>query len=524
MKTLFKRLEHSSSTWFVLIIVIIFILLRLPSLIEPYWYGDEGVYETIARALNHGRLLYTGIWDNKPPLLYLTYALFNGDQFSVKFLSLLSGVASIIFFFLLAKKLFIKLNSVYVATTIFALLFATPLTESDIANAENFILLPIIAAAYIIYSHHPELISESLSKADQMPKKVRRDQKSIRHSPFSIFHFFAGLLLGIAFLYKIVAIFDFIALAAFLKFSYLPMQTSLRTVFRKKTLNFLFHKLSFYALGFLLPLLITSFYFIARGTGSAFFTSVFSNNVSYVNVGNAFLIPQGLLIIKIILLALVVWWIFNIRQYMKPATLFITLWFIFEVFDSFFSQRPYMHYFLMMIPSLSLLIGLALQINYLHNQVRKIYVVLGVIAVFAVIFFLQTSYLNNFYYYPNYLRYITNNESVDTYQRFFSWNINDDYQVADYLRAHTKPNDPVFIWGNDPQIYVLSNTLPVGKYTVAYHISANASAEAETVSEIHSEKPKYVVILSDAPQLTIPISHYQILLSLGGDDIYERAY
>ena len=86
-----KRLEKSKSFWFLLGISFLFFLLRLPSLIEPNWYGDEGIYQIIGKAMGSGRILYSQIWDNKPPLLYITYALFNGEQFQVRIFSLISS-------------------------------------------------------------------------------------------------------------------------------------------------------------------------------------------------------------------------------------------------------------------------------------------------------------------------------------------------------------------------------------------------------------------------------------------------
>ena len=78
MKTLFTKLaiiEKKSYVWVLLGIICAFILLRLPSLIEPEWYGDEGIYRTIGLALSRGEVLYRDIWDNKPPLLYWMCAL-----------------------------------------------------------------------------------------------------------------------------------------------------------------------------------------------------------------------------------------------------------------------------------------------------------------------------------------------------------------------------------------------------------------------------------------------------------------
>src|SRR5260370_4820629 len=120
------RLEKSKEFWFLMSISVAFFLLRLPSLLEPYWYGDEGIYETIGLALSKGRFLYTQIWDNKPPLLYLTYGLFQGDQFSVRLLSLFFGITSTIAFLYLSQKLFRQLKTSIVTTELFALLFASP--------------------------------------------------------------------------------------------------------------------------------------------------------------------------------------------------------------------------------------------------------------------------------------------------------------------------------------------------------------------------------------------------------------
>ena len=103
-----SRLERTKTAWGVIVLCIVFIFLRFPSVIEPYWYGDEGVYEVIGQAMNQGSVLYRDIWDNKPPLLYLVYALSHGDQPTVKIISLFVGLFSVLAFFYLSKKLFKK--------------------------------------------------------------------------------------------------------------------------------------------------------------------------------------------------------------------------------------------------------------------------------------------------------------------------------------------------------------------------------------------------------------------------------
>src|SRR6266853_2828954 len=55
-----------------------FVLLRIPSFVEPTWYSDAGTYSDIGWALNHGARLYVDVWDNKPPGIYWLSAFLAG--------------------------------------------------------------------------------------------------------------------------------------------------------------------------------------------------------------------------------------------------------------------------------------------------------------------------------------------------------------------------------------------------------------------------------------------------------------
>src|SRR5581483_7842194 len=130
---------------------------------------------------------------------YTLYSIFNSDQFLVRLVSLIFGVISVILFFHLCKRIFNRSKTAIITTSVFALLFSIPLLEGNIANAENFMLLPIISAALIL-TH----ITGSISQRSQ--------------SKDLLLIFSSGLLLGIAFLFKIVAVFDFAAFSLFILF------------------------------------------------------------------------------------------------------------------------------------------------------------------------------------------------------------------------------------------------------------------------------------------------------------------
>jgi hypothetical protein len=509
-----KKLENSRSFWSILIISLLFFFLRLPSIIEPYWYGDEGIYEVIGQAIHQGRALYTDIWDNKPPLLYIIFAFFNGNQESVRTLSLIFGLLSTIVFFYFCQKLFRKLSSSVIATLLFVLLFATPFLEGNIANAENFMLLPILIAGLLIYNHsstrHSGLNGSRHSKMTDRPIKL----------------FLAGFLLSIAFLFKIVAIFDLIAFILFMLLS------SLREEKRRSNLIQQIAGITSAArndilsviAGFALTCLITILYFLSQHALKDFIEAAFFGNVDYVGLNNSFLnIPQGLLFFKILLLATVLSLIYFKRHKLSKPILFILLWFSFSFFNAFFSQRPYTHYLLVLLPSICLFIGLFFETS--KNKFRFL-LLACLISMFALIKnnFWMTNPKDTALYYQNMMLFITGHKDVQSYRSFFDIRTPRDYELASFITKHTTESDTIFIWGDSAQIYALSNKLPIDKYTVAYHITQNKELMKETQQTLIEVKPKYIITLSETPPLPFNVPFYTIRFNYTGATIYERTF
>jgi len=282
-----RRLERSRQFWFVIFSTFLFFILRLPSLFEPLWYGDEGIYQVVGNSINHGKLLYSQIFDNKPPFLYWLYAILQSDQFTIRLMSAMFGILSVIMFFFLSKKLFnnAKSNIPLLTTFIFAILFGLPTLEGNIANAENFMLLPIIASAILILDS----------------QKTNLNRFSINPLSLILNHYFlAGLLLGVAFLFKIVAIFD---LLAFLIFCFIANFNVLKQQ----------AKLFLIAVGFFLPILAVGLFFFLNNTFTDFINAVFLANISY---GFPFLFA------KLILLGGFILYVFIKRKEISKTALF----------------------------------------------------------------------------------------------------------------------------------------------------------------------------------------------------------
>jgi hypothetical protein len=489
MKTLGK-LEKSSGTWFLIFTCFFFFVLRLPSLFEPYWYGDEGIYQALGLKINSGGLLYRDAFDNKPPLLYVFYSFFNSDQFMVRLGSLAFGIFAVIVFYFLAKKLLKKKLAVFFSTGFFAFMFAIPLLEGNIANAENLMLFPLILAGLLIYSN-----------AEKTKNKL---------------FFFAGLLTGIAFLFKIVAIFDFAAFFLFLLFSDFTFNFS--KLKSKKYVFELLNKTGIFALSFIVPISITALYFYIAGAFPLFLKASFLNNVGYVGYGNKFIIPQGLLILKLVILSLFSLFIFIKRKNLGANGVFIFLWIGFSLFNAFFSQRPYTHYVLVFLPSFSLLLGFFLS----DKRWQK----------FSLIFILILTYLifKNFHlydkvipYYKNFLSFANGEKSLKDYQGYFDGRTPIDYQVVQYLLPRIG-SENIFIWGNNAQLYKMLNKLPPGRYTVAYHITGYKDGIENTTKGLQKTNPKYIIAMPNVKPYPFSLENYRQNIILSDVIIYERIF
>ena len=82
------------SRYILLIPILILICLRVPSIFESYWYGDEGIYAAVAQEMYQGKMLYRDVWDHKPPLIFLIFypAAFVGWQIGFPLLKIFNSI------------------------------------------------------------------------------------------------------------------------------------------------------------------------------------------------------------------------------------------------------------------------------------------------------------------------------------------------------------------------------------------------------------------------------------------------
>lgn len=464
----------------ILVCCLVFVLLRAPSLFEPSWYGDEGIYQVVGSALNEGRILYKEVWDNKPPLLYLIYAWAGSDLLTVKLASLLAGLFSIVPIYMISNILFKNKYVPMIVTFAYAFLFATPMLEGNIANAENFMLLPITVAAYLVLRFY---------KTENLVNLI-----------------FAGFLLSLALATKIVAVFDFTAFILFLFFA-------VSTHVKRKLFN-----LGYFTAAFLSFFIVFVLYFAVNGALPDFFQGVFFENVGYVGeqYGSSYAI--GILFLKTAFLILATGVIIGFRKSLPFQSFFVYLWVIFGIYSAFFSDRPYIHYLLMLLPPFVLLCGSLLD----SRKKMRLFELLLIVAVLFVAYSHFKVYRKNIKYYTNFVQFVTGSKGVSEYYAFFDANTPRDYAVADFIKRNTRSEDQIFLMSDSAQIYNLSEKIPIGKYVVYYHVTYYKDAITDTEKAIDAKKPKFIVkTVTGQRVLHHLLSSYQLKYIIDGAQIYE---
>lgn len=467
-----------------LLFSLIIILLRLPSFFEPYWYGDEGVYLTLGQAVRQGLVLYRDIHDNKPPLLYWLAALAE-NLFWFKFLLLTASLFSLALFYKFCRLVFSESKKASLLALIFFTLFTTlPLLEGNIVNAENFLILFTIAGFLLIIAKNE--ISSSVA-------------------------FSTGICFSLAILFKVPAGADFGAVFLFLLF-FRPFK-----IIKKSLLPLL--------AGLILPIFMVTFYYFLRGAFNEFFTAAFMQNIGYLSswqTGShaSKALPLGLItrgvFVLVVALGLFLW-----RRKLTPPFILITLWFTFSLFGATLSGRPYAHYLLEVVPSLSLLLAFLLTKIKLPE---KLIIGAALLVLTVSIAFFRFWFYSPFSYYENFLKFAFQQQNKNQYFNHFNPSVNRNYKVSNYLINRTKPSDKIFVWGDEPFIYALTRRLPAGRYAVAYHV-IDFSGQNQTANALQAEKPKYIVKTKGETKQFAQIekilsSRYRLVTNIDGAEIY----
>lgn len=441
--TLLKRLKP------IFPILILVLFLRLPSLFEPNRYADEDIYLTLGLGLRRGLVFYKDIHDNKPPLLYLLAAL-AGNVFWFRFFLLIWHSINVSLIYFLSQKFFKNKTLHIIATLVFAVFSTIPSLEGEISNGEIFMIMPATAAILAILDNKPRF-------------------------------FWVGFLFSISFLFKIPIVFDFFAVF----FWFFFINQAPKKIFSTSTLVLIS--------AFFAPILISLGYYSLKGAGYTYLRSALMQNIGYLgswagdNTG---------LFIRAGILTLIFAVIYLFRNSLGKKLCLLLLWSTAALFGALLSGRPYPHYLLQIIPPFSLLlVTLAINKDIFKNG---FVLFLFALTIFSVKYYQFWGY-PTFSYYQNFIRFVTKKIDRGQFDSFWSPKVLTNQQVGEFIKHRTKSDDRILVWGNEPAVYVLSDRLPVGKYTVAYHV-IDFKGQDQLIDNLKSNPAKFIVYYPNAPK------------------------
>lgn len=467
-----------------MLILIFIIILRIPSLFEPHRYADEEIYLTLGLGVRKGLVLYRDIHDNKPPFLYITAAIAH-DLFWFRLILLVVQGLGVAFFWKLAEAVFEKRRrAVVISTSLFGVFSTLPFLEGNVANGENFMIVPTVLAAFLLFNSIIE------------PAKPRR----------RLVYFLIGLLFACGFLYKVPVAFDFIGL---LVFWWLLSKPEIRL---RERLKFLVSERFWLVVtGFAGPIILSIVYYTLKGAFEPYVRSALLQNIGYLSSwqsgGNGILsnplVWRGLVVAGIVIGTLI------LSRKISLTVRFVVIWTAFSLYGALLSSRPYPHYLLEPLVPFSLLVVIVLtQRSFINLAVSVAMVVLVVASYFQNGFW----YYGTLGYYRNFIQFASGFKSWEDYLAF--WGVKRNYEISEYLKQRSLPSDRIFVWGTEPAIYVLSDRLPVGRYTVSYHI-VDFKAFEETIAALRAMPPKYIVVVEDLDKFS------ELKSYLKTDFIYE---
>ncbi len=375
------------------------VALRLPLFFLSFFTKDEATYSALAAKLLSGSLFYVGAVDHKPPGIAMTYAAVfwltgRYNLFFVRLLLVAVVVATSVLIGETARRVY-RSPRARIAGLLYAAASAIGLPgDMQAANTELFLNLPLAAAAFLVAGAESEGIAAFVA---------------------------AGFLTGIAALFKYQAAAAGVAWAA----AALAAGGGFGRVTSR--LAALVAGIAPVGIG------LCGFYWI-RGAWPAFWFWGWQYNFAYMSLVTPSVLVQNAIFYTIVAALFWLPLVIALAERRMPRPLLALAWLAAMVPALAAGGRFFPHYFLMPLPPICLLAAPGVLSFARERSVRR-----RVALAFSVLGVVVTLVLSWGWYRIK--------PGLADNQRGYTG-------VAAYVKAHTGPDDRIFVWGNSPEIYV----------------------------------------------------------------------
>jgi hypothetical protein len=458
--------------WGVLLLVLVLTALVRIRLLDVPLERDEGEYAYAGQLMLQGTPPYKLAYNMKPPGIYATYAvvlaLFGQTPRGVHLGLLFVNTGTIALVFLLGRRL-VGVTAGLFAAGAYALLSVSPSVLGPFAHASHFIVLAALAGLFLLL----------------------RALDSGRQQGF----FFAGTLFGVAILMKQHAVFFLGFGAAYLGWVQFTRRDG---TLRRAALQWV----SFTA-GVATPLLVTCLALLTAGTFERFWFWTIRYAREYVTeIGPAEaarIFPDAL---KMAVGPSVLLWVLAaagvvalvLDRTVRPRATFLFLFTLFSflaVCPGFYFRE---HYFIVMLPVVALLAGIAATSAgrlFWRGKER----VLGS-ATALILFALAGGYQLHAQ-----RVFLLGLSPIQASREAYGANpFPESVEVGRYIKERSDPDDAIAVLGSEPQIYFYSGRRSATGYIYTYGLMEPqkyaSRMQDEMIREIESARPKFVVFVN----------------------------
>jgi 4-amino-4-deoxy-L-arabinose transferase-like glycosyltransferase len=444
---------------------LVIVALRAPLLTIPL-ERDEGEYAYIAWRLGYNELPYRDWFDQKPPAVFYVYRLALMLPFepirAIHFVALLFSATSACALFFLGLR-FMSRFWAWLAGALFALLAADPLIQGTAANTELFMLCPLILSQIAFVT------------------AINRQKKTV------FFTLLAGALTGVAFMFKQVAIVNWL-----LMIGLYPIFVRGENRWRA-AISFA----AWSATGLLAVLGFVVLYFFAHGGLRNFVENVFTHNLQYVGavpVSWRFEYCWGTLTRlartqTIVWLSAAVGLIGLLKSRKLTWFALLTGWFITSFIGASASGYFFPHYFQQLLPPLALAAAAGADRLHFARPLRSLPHGSRRVLLAALVAILPVVTL-----WPFLFRY----SPADAVRRIYPGDFFAEMpRFAQRVEEVTPPNRPIFIFGSEPELLFYAHRPSATRYIFLFPLYGpygnSREKQSAATAEVESANPPTVV-------------------------------
>jgi hypothetical protein len=442
---------------------------------------DEGEYAYAGQLILQGIPPYKLAYNMKFPGTYAAYALimsiFGQTIHAIHLGLLLVNVATIALIFLLGRRL-IHSTAGIAAAACYAVLSVNPSVLGLAAHATNFAMPPVLGGILLLLNNQ----RVTTSQPSQLNQAVRL--------------FLSGLLFGTGVLMKQPAV-------LFVPFGviYIVWKDAQRRLPFKEILE----RILTFGIGAVVPIAITCLVLWAAGVIDKFWFWTINYAWQYgslvplsqaprilFNSANEVIGPNwGIWTLAGIGAVAGLW-----DRRMRASASFLIGFLLFSVLALCVGFYFRYHYFIFVLPAISLLVGCAIgEISYFLAG-RMILVRFVPLFVFAALLGLPIFSQRELFFKLS---------SVDACRMIYPESaFPESIRISDFIREHTKPDDRIAVLGSEPQIYFYSQRHSATGYIYTYGLMEPQKyahqMQEEMIREIESAHPRYLisVVMNDS--------------------------